>query len=254
MEERRHTTQQDIDRQSEEAADRERRRADRRRNDRRYTDLSMGDWAPLPLSHRILSASDGLTIRNDLRSGDVGWLTWLHGVIYARERSWDHTFEAYVAESLAQFALRQNRRERIWLIECFDRIGIAFEGKDILNTESNEENEALIPLDNNFPPPEAYPSIVGSIAVVESSPEEAQLRWLLLTPELRGKGVGRKLIEKAIFFAKESHYKYIFLWTTTDLEDAARLYEAAGFRVVEEVTREIWGKEVTEQKYEISLL
>ncbi len=231
----------------------ERRRGDRRRTDRRYTDLSMEDWAPLKLSQRILSAADGLTIRNDLRSGDIGWLTWLHGVIYAREQGWDYTFEAYVAEPLAQFALRRNRRERIWLIECIDRIGIAFEDKEHIETEALDGEEILIPLDRNFPPPEAYPSLVGSIAIIESSPEEAHLRWLFLTPELRGKGVGRKLMEKAVAFAKESEYGYIFLWTTSDLEDASSLYTAAGFKLVEEVTREMWGKEVTEQKWELEL-
>lgn len=213
----------------------------------------MDDWAPLKLSQRILSTADGLFLRCNLLPGDIGWLIWLHGMIYARERGWNHTFEAYVAEPLAQFALRNNRRERIWLVECIDRIGIAIEDKERIEVESFDSDDTAYESDQNQPPPEAYPSIVGSVAVLESSPEEAQLRWLLLTPELRGKGIGRKLMEKALSFCREVGYRYVFLWTTSDLEDAARLYEKAGFSLVEEVTHEIWGNMITEQKWELEL-
>jgi len=253
MSDRRLEKTSDSDNRSSEQIAMDRRTGDRRRNERRYTDFTMEDWAPLPLSQRLFSASDGLTIRNDLRPGDIGWLIWLHGVIYAREQGWDYTFEAYVAEPLAQFALRKNKRERIWLVECIDRIGLAIEDKEKLEAESLESSEGLFPEDKNLAPPDAYPSHVGSIAIIESSPEEAQLRWLFLTPELRGKGVGRKLMDKALSFASEAGYRYVFLWTTSELEDAARLYEAAGFRIIEEVTHVIWGKEVTEQKWELSI-
>ena len=231
----------------------ERRRADRRRLERRYTDLSMEDWAPLKLSQRILSDSEGLTIRHDLHPGDIGWLVWLHGVIYARERGWDYTFEAYVAEPLAQFARRNNRRERIWLVECIDRISIAIDDRDRLEMETFEGEQNSMEYFPNQAPPDAYPSLVGSIAIVESSPEEAQLRWFLLTPELRGKGVGKKLFENAVAFARKEKYRAIFLWTTVDLDEASRVYQASGFKVVEEITHEIWGKEVTEQKWELEL-
>jgi N-acetylglutamate synthase-like GNAT family acetyltransferase len=155
-----------------------------------------------------------ISIRNDLRPGDIGYLTYLHGVLYAQEYGWDHTFEAYVAGPLAEFAIAQNERERIWMVE---------EGG----------------------------KIAGSIAIVEVSKEEAQLRWLLLHPNLRGRGMGAKLLEEAINFSKEKEYSSVFLWTASALTAARELYERAGFQLTEEKRHELWGAIVTEQRYEM---
>ena len=158
----------------------------------------------------------GVTIRHALRPGDIGDIVGLHGRLYAAEQGWDHTFEAYVAGPLAEFALAPGERERIWLV---DRDG----------------------------------SLAGSIAIVQASQREAQLRWLLLHPDLRGLGLGGRLVREAISFCRECGYASVFLWTVSALVAAARLYEACGFWVTEEHTRMLWGATVTEQRYELAL-
>jgi len=158
-----------------------------------------------------------VSIRHDLKPGDIGYLIYLHGILYAEEYGWDCNFEAYVAGPLAEFVKSHNDRERIWIVEK--------DGK-----------------------------VSGSIAIVEASDEEAQLRWLLLHPELRGYGIGRMLVEEAIGFCRESGcYHSVFLWTVSDLKEAAKLYVAFGFELTEENTRELWGGLLTEQRYDLKL-
>jgi N-acetylglutamate synthase-like GNAT family acetyltransferase len=157
-----------------------------------------------------------VNIRNHLKPGDIGYITYLHGTLYAEERGWDHTFEAYVAGPLAEFAKSHNDRERIWVVE-----------KD--------------------------GAVAGSVGIVEASRRRAQLRWLLLHPRLRGHGIGRTLLQEAISFCKDKRYSTIFLWTVSALASAARLYTSAGFQLAEENTHEMWGAVVTEQRYDLNL-
>jgi len=157
-----------------------------------------------------------LSIRHDLKPGDIGYLIHLHGVLYAREQGWNPTFEAYVAGTLAEFAKSHSDRERIWIVE-----------KD--------------------------GQVAGAIAIVSASREEAQLRWFLLDPELRGQGIGRILINEALAFCRNSGYSSVFLRTVTALTAAAGLYQAVGFRVTEETTQAQWGATVTEQRYDLRL-
>ena len=95
--------------------------------------------------------------------------------------------------------------------------------------------------------------IAGSIAVVELSQEQAQLRWLLLHPDLRGQGIGRLLVQEAISFCKASGYSSIFLWTVSTLTPATNLYESVGFGLTEEKTHVAWGSLITEQRYDLKL-
>jgi N-acetylglutamate synthase-like GNAT family acetyltransferase len=155
-------------------------------------------------------------IRNQLKPGDIGYLTYLHGILYAQEYGWDYTFEAYVAGPLAEFAKTHDDRERIWVVE-----------KD--------------------------GQIAGSVAIVEASKEEAQLRWMLLTPDLRGYGLGRVLVQEALDFCKEQGYRSVFLWTVSLLTVATRLYRSVGFQLTEEKTHPIWGAELTEQRFDLRL-
>ena len=91
------------------------------------------------------------------------------------------------------------------------------------------------------------------MAIVKRTEEEAQLRWLLLEPEIRGRGIGKWLVEEALDFSRISGYESIFLWTVETLYIAANLYRSVGFVQRERLTHEIWGSTVTEVKYELPL-
>ncbi|MBP7068470.1 MULTISPECIES: GNAT family N-acetyltransferase [Methanothrix] len=157
-----------------------------------------------------------LGMRHDLHPGDIGYIIYMHGIFHALEQGWDHTFEVYVAVPLAEFAQSKSSREKIWILEEGDRIA-------------------------------------GSVAIVKRTEEEAQLRWLLLEPEIRGRGIGKWLVEEALDFSRISGYESIFLWTVETLYIAANLYRSVGFVQRERLTHEIWGSTVTEVKYELPL-
>jgi len=175
-------------------------------------------------SGKVKKAGDGSAytstkweLRHFLKPGDMGRLIHLHGILYAREYGYDHTFESYVARGLAEFAQLFNpARDRIWLAEINDQI-------------------------------------IGSIAIVGHSKAEAQVRWFLVHPECRGLGLGKRLMKEALRFCKDHKYKIIFLWTTSELNAARCLYTRAGFSKTEERTHEMWGKRVTEERYELRL-
>ncbi|MFB3765312.1 MAG: GNAT family N-acetyltransferase [Methanotrichaceae archaeon] len=157
-----------------------------------------------------------ISIRHELRPGDVGYITYLHGTIYAEEEGFDSTFDAYVAIPLSGFSKSHSHRERIWIVEK--------DGK-----------------------------IVGSVAIVKFSESEAQLRWLLLDRSIRGIGLGRRLVDEALKFSLDAGYSYVFLWTVKGLTAATSLYESFGFRRTQEETHEIWGGVITEVRYELKL-
>ncbi|MGH9867677.1 MAG: GNAT family N-acetyltransferase [Candidatus Polarisedimenticolia bacterium] len=157
-----------------------------------------------------------VTIRTTLRPGDLGALIRLHGALYAAEHGFDHTFEAYVAGPLAQFALTASDRERLWIAE---RDG----------------------------------QIVGCIAIVSSDAPVAQLRWFLVDPSARGLGLGGTLLREAVEFSRSRGYASIVLWTVSTLTAAAHLYRLAGFRLVEEKPGRRWGVDLVEEKYELAL-
>jgi len=156
-------------------------------------------------------------MRSNLQPGDIGYITYLHGTLYAREYGWDDTFEGYVARSLAEFALSFDAREDcLWIAEL-DR------------------------------------QIVGSIGIVGESSSKAQLRWFLVHPTMRGRGLGRDLLNRALQFCRDRGLKSVFLWTVSDLKVAAHMYESAGFHKTEQKTHRIWGKTITEERYDLSL-
>ncbi len=157
-----------------------------------------------------------ITIRHEFKPGDAGRLIELHGLLYSREYGFDHTFEAYVAKPLAEFMLSQTPRERIWLV---DSDGV----------------------------------LMGSVAIVKQTESEAQLRWFLLHPVLRGRGLGNRLVEEAVAFCRESGYDKVFLWTVSSLVAAAQVYRNTEFQITEEHTHEIWGCKLTEQRYDLDV-
>jgi N-acetylglutamate synthase-like GNAT family acetyltransferase len=157
-----------------------------------------------------------IRIRNDWRPGDLGEIVRLHGILYHREQGFDTTFEPYVAEPLARAVLHPSERQRFWIVE---------------------ENGTMR----------------GCIAVVEESAERAALRWFLLHPEVRGLGLGRRLLAEAVAFCRASGYREVFLWTVDDLSLARKLYREQGFELEEEHRHPIWGKRLNEQKYRLLL-
>ena len=154
-------------------------------------------------------------IRHELKPGDLGMIVHLHGLIYAREYGLDATFEPYVAKPLARCVL--DKSGRVWIAE--DDAG----------------------------------RMLGSIAMVDAGEHVGQLRWFLLVPEARGIGLGRRLLETALAFARNRGFHRIFLWSFADLVDARRLYERAGFRLSQTRTGHVWGAERTELRMEIEL-
>lgn len=175
----------------------------------------MNDPAPGE-RHRAPARDLGdIQLRSSLRPGDIGRVVQLHGLLYSRECGYDHTFEAYVASPLAQFARNDSVHERIWLAERGDRL-------------------------------------VGCIAIVAASPDVAQLRWFLVDPSERGAGLGRHLMDQAIAFSHAQGYRSIVLWTVSGLNAAAHLYRAAGFRKIAENPGHLWGRDVVEEQYELS--
>jgi N-acetylglutamate synthase-like GNAT family acetyltransferase len=157
-----------------------------------------------------------ITLRTELRPGDIGSIVYLHGVTYAREYGFDHTFEAYVAGPLAEFAKSASATERIWIAEQGDRI-------------------------------------VGCVAIVAQSPQVAQLRWFLVEERCRGAGLGKRLLNEALAFCAASGYQSVFLWTVSTLTAAAHLYRSAGFQKVEEKPGRLWGVDVIEERHELHL-
>jgi ribosomal protein S18 acetylase RimI-like enzyme len=151
-------------------------------------------------------------VRHDLKPGDLGSIVHLHGTAYAREYSFDPTFEAYVAGPLAEFVRSRTERDRLWIVEQGDRI-------------------------------------VGCIAIVGATEQEAQLRWFLVDPSVRRQGLGQRLLHEAIAFSQRCGYESLFLWTVSALTAAARLYRSAGFEKMEEKPGRQWGVAVIEEKY-----
>ncbi len=161
---------------------------------------------------------EAITIRHDLRPGDLGRVAELHGVLYAEEYGFDHRFEAYVAETLGEFglALRPDH-DRLWLAELDGRL-------------------------------------VGSIGIVGREEGAAQLRWVLVDPDARGHGLGRRLLDEALEFCRRAGFTSVFLWTVHILTPAARLYVAAGFRKTEaKPATELWGRMLSEERYDLTL-
>ena len=151
------------------------------------------------------------------RAGDYGWAVERHGVIYDAEYGWGPAFEGLVAELFGKFAQRHDpTRERCWIAE--------------LNGER-----------------------VGCVFVVEREPGLAQLRCLLVEPRARGHGVGGKLVDACVEFARDAGYRRMMLWTNKGLDSARKIYESVGFRLVEEKSHRDFGPELVGQSWEMDL-
>ncbi|GAB4374571.1 MAG: helix-turn-helix domain-containing GNAT family N-acetyltransferase [Kiloniellaceae bacterium] len=147
--------------------------------------------------------------------GDMGWIVHRHGVLYAEEYGWDETFEALVAKIVAEFIETFDaRRERCWIAE-----------KD--------------------------GAVVGSAFVVKQSDDVAKLRLVYVEPAARGLGIGGRLVAEAIRFSRLHGYKKLTLWTNDILVSARRIYEAAGFTLVQEEKHHSFGKDLVGQHWDL---
>lgn len=150
-------------------------------------------------------------------SGTIGRISELHGTYYNEHWGFGLYFEAKVATELSEFLLRYDKNcDGIWIA--------------ILNNR-----------------------VEGSIIIdgIHSENEGAHLRWFIISDTLRGKGVGRKLINRAIHFCKGKGYKKIYLWTFEGLNAARRLYEEVGFQLIKQQNGVQWGTTVNEQYFEL---
>ncbi len=152
------------------------------------------------------------------RPGDMGWLVQRHGELYWTEYHYDERFEALVAGIVAEFIENLDpARERCWI------------------AEKNGER-------------------VGCVLLVKKSETIAKLRVLLVEPSARGLGIGKRLVNECLQFAREAGYKKILLWTQSELTAARKIYQGVGFQLVEEEKHDSWSrKNLMAETWELKL-
>ena len=156
-------------------------------------------------------------VLRSLQIGDIGWVVHRQGILYAQEYGWDGTFEALVADIAAQFVKNWDpEKENAWIAECEGRV-------------------------------------VGSVFVVKVSDHEAKLRLLYVEPEMRGTGLGRRLTQECMAFAKARGYQKLSLWTNDILHAARRIYQTSGFVLLSEETHHSFGHDLVGQYWALDL-
>lgn len=161
--------------------------------------------------------SGNVKIRTTLQPGDIGYMTYMHGIFHHKECGYGLSFEGYVAQGLNEFLQKYNpEKERVWICEYDNKI-------------------------------------IGSLLLMDRGSGTAQLRYFIIKPEYRGIGLGKKLMEQFIEFLKEKNYRQCYLWTTSELTTAGELYKKFGFELSEEKESNEFNKPVTEQRYDLFL-
>jgi len=151
------------------------------------------------------------------RSGDLGWIVTRHAQLYAQEYGWTEPFEGLCAQIVADFDNTFDPKlERCWIAEM------------------NGEN-------------------VGCVMLVKDKPGVARLRLLLVDPKARGLGIGQRLVDECVRFARKVGYKKITLWTHSVLTAARYIYENAGFTLTSSEKKHSWGKDVVAEYWDLDL-
>jgi GNAT superfamily N-acetyltransferase len=164
------------------------------------------------------SSGRRVSIRRADRPGDLGWVVMAHGEVYATQFGWDTRFEALVAGLVADYAGHHDPiREAAWIAECDgERVGCVF-------------------------------------CVAGDTPAVARLRILLVAPGARGLGVGSRLVDECLRFARAAGYRSLTLWTNDVLSSARRIYQAAGFVLVDQEPHHSFGHDLVGQTWERDL-
>jgi DNA-binding MarR family transcriptional regulator/N-acetylglutamate synthase-like GNAT family acetyltransferase len=151
------------------------------------------------------------------RQGDLPYIIKRHRELYESEYGFSREFGDYVEKYVQKFDEKHDsERETIWVAENGDRL-------------------------------------IGAIAIVKADDATAQLRWFLIEPEARGRGLGRRLMKTVIDFCLEKDYKHVFLWTVNILAAARHLYGSYGFELTETKTNDSWGKNLIEERWDLQL-
>jgi GNAT superfamily N-acetyltransferase len=181
---------------------------------------------PVPVQQRVVAAMD--TIRVALGDGgrvprtvvlrppgpgDYGWVVARHGALYATEHGWNSDFEGLVARIVGDFVAHHDpAREAAWIAEV-----------------------------------DGEPA--GCVFCVAKDATTAQLRILLVEPSARGLGIGTRLVDECLRFARRAGYRSIVLWTNDVLVSARRIYEAAGFTLLDEEPHHSFGRDLVGQTW-----
>lgn len=161
----------------------------------------------------LLDPTEKSYVLRDPYPGDLGYVIHRQALLYAQEFGWNNEYEALVAEIVSKFVREfKPARERCWIAEK--------DGK-----------------------------VVGSVFIVEQDAATAKLRLLYVDPAARGLGIGSRLVDECLRFARQAGYARMVLWTNSVLADARRIYDRAGFALVEEETHHSFGEDLVGQVF-----
>ncbi|OMP78884.1 GNAT family N-acetyltransferase [[Flexibacter] sp. ATCC 35208] len=157
-----------------------------------------------------------ITIRNNLQPGDLGFVAYMHAMLYAKEMGYGINFEGYVLNGLGEFAHQYDpTKDKVWICE--------HEGK-----------------------------IIGSLVGFHRN-SDIQFRYFIFLPEYRGIGLGKHLMAEFMNYARASGCKNIYLWTTTEQATAISLYTRFGFKQTGEKFSTAFDKPLTELRFDMTL-
>jgi DNA-binding MarR family transcriptional regulator/GNAT superfamily N-acetyltransferase len=170
--------------------------------------------------HRLLQPQEAAqreVVLRDPRPGDLGWVVQVHGELYAREYGFDSGFEALVADIAAKYLRNFDPAwEKGWIAEV--------------------DGERM-----------------GCVFLVRKSATVAKLRLLIVRPEARGLGLGARLTDACIEFARHKGYRKMTLWTQSNLVAARAIYQARGFVLKESEPNHAFGQDLVSEVWERKL-